>query len=627
MRPSRLAWLLSLPLSYPAAAAATDHARLDDWTLNFSVRPDLTYTETFSQDWTLLTDRGVAANNKDAVTFYPKSQRLELLDAWVKEPDGTVIKVRPDGVFTRPSQAAQNAPGFTEAQTTTVVFPQLHPGSRTHVAWRLTQTAPPLNGLNVWLQPPEESPSRHIAVTIDTPESMDFRTAVRGGFAQETILEGGRRIITAAIENTKGETPEPVSVDASDYAPLFLATSQTSPQEVGAIYARESAKRVAVTPEIAALAEKIAGQKTGLDAARAIYNWVAANIRYVAVYMDANDGWVPHAATAVLRAGYGDCKDHVAIMQALLAARGIESVPALVSYGDSYAKLPLWLPTQYNHAIIYLPQWHRFENPTDPFASFDATDRRMAGKQVVLATKTGALATIPGRTPAANAYEQQAELSLSENGAITGTAHLSFSPGIDSGARRIVAHALSPDELTERFLANTPEGGFGTYTASNPRDLDTPFSIDARWESPHAVPLHEGWGYAALPEGVNFEQISQLRGLLSPKTPPVHDFTAGALSFTWRTTLHLPTGLSVSHLPRDVDVKNPAGSYTAAYRAAGASIEVTRHLVIAKDVFRAKDYAAFDALVQAPLADAREVVGFVPAEQRSAAIGVGVKGE
>ena len=44
-------------------------------------------------------------------------------------------------------------------------------------------------------------------------------------------------------------------------------------------------------------------------------------------------------------------------------------------------------------------------------------------------------------------------------------------------------------------------------------------------------------------------------------------------------------------------------------------IEVTRHLTVQKDVFAPEDYAAFDALIQQPLADAREVVGFGPAAE------------
>jgi transglutaminase-like putative cysteine protease len=596
------------------------HSRLDDWTMRFKVAADLTYTESFSQDWTLLTERGVAQNTRDAVTFHPKSQSLTLVEAWVTQADGTRLTVPADAVFTRPSAAAQDAPGFTASETMTVVFPQLHPGSRTHVAWRLTQNTAPVNGFNVWLQVPVEVSARHIGLTLETPVGLRLHTAFRGRFRDHTSAQGGTRLEQVSIGDTRALNPEPNAVASSDYQPMFLATSLPDEAAIGAIYARQSAAMARPTPEIAALAARIVGGKTGIDAARAIYDWVAADIRYVAVYLNPNDGWVPHDASRVLRAGYGDCKDHVVLMQALLASRGIDAQAALVSYGEAYSPLPAWLPTQYNHAIIYLPQWRRFANPTDPFASFDASDRLLAGKQAVLATEHGAVAMIPQRRSADDTYRVDAIMDLAEDGTVTGHAILALSASIDSASRRMVAHALSPEDLAERLLADTPEGGFGTVTGSDPRDLDTAFSMLADWQSPHAVALHDGSGFAAIPTGIDIEQPAGLRGLLNPRRRPLHDFTAGALDFTWHIVWRLPAALAVTRLPRDVALANRTGRYEATYRAHGNQIEVTRHLSVLQDVYKPADYPAFEALIEAPIDDAREVVGFAPAEIRRASL-------
>jgi len=287
MRYAVLAWLLPLAAH---AGEPTTHSRLDDWSMHFQVAADLTYTETFSQDWTLLTDRGVSQNSRAAVTFHPKSQTLQLLEAWVVQPDGTRLTVPAEAVFTRPSEAAQDAPGFTASETTSVVFPQLHPGSRTHVAWRLTQKTAPINGFNIWVQAPLEVPATHIGVTVESPAALELHTALRGPFRQAVTIANGVRTQTASIENTVAQDPEPNAVDAADFQPLFLLTSLPNAATMGAIYAKAAADRARPTPEITALAARIAGQRTGLAAARAVYDWVAANIRYVAVYMNPNDG-------------------------------------------------------------------------------------------------------------------------------------------------------------------------------------------------------------------------------------------------------------------------------------------------------------------------------------------------
>jgi hypothetical protein len=176
----------------------------------------------------------------------------------------------------------------------------------------------------------------------------------------------------------------------------------------------------------------------------------------------------------------------------------------------------------------------------------------------------------------------------------------------------MMANALSPQDLAERLLEETPEGGFGSMTSSNPRDLDTPFVMRAEWTSPHAIALHGGVGYAAVPAGIDIEQPAALRSLLSPKHAPVHNFTAGAFDFSWHVVLRLPAAISVARLPADVDLANAAGRYVATYRLAGGRVEVSRHLTVARDVFAPGDYAAFDALIEAPLSDAREVIGFAP---------------
>jgi transglutaminase-like putative cysteine protease len=610
--------LLLAALALPRPAVAEPPAlRRELWAVDVKVNADLTYSETIEQEYSFPAKAGIRLADRDYVPFYPESQSLELVEAYVIQPDGTRIPVPEAARFTRPSHAAQDTPGFTGSETTTVLFPQLREGSRTHVVWRLSQRRPSVLGFNLAVRPLLEWPTTHMRVRIDAPAELALRWGERGGFVVTDRVADGRRVIEARIDDVAAEEPERDMVASSDFLPVFAATTLASAEALGAIYHRQSAQKAVVTPEIAAAAARIAGDRTGLEAARAIHDWIASNIRYVAVYLDPNDGWVPHSAADVLAAGYGDCKDHVVLMQALLAARGIRSEAALVDLGDAYRPLPLWVPGQFNHAILHLSAWDRYLNPTNPFATFDSAERRLAGKQVVLATEHGGVAATRPRDPAQDRYQLDSEMTLSEDGTVRGIAHIAFSPTIDSHARRMVAEALSPGELTSRLLGDTPEGGYGTLASTDPRDLEHPFAIEARWVSPHGVPLDNGEGFAPVPVGVDLEPVAQLRGMLNQAHPPRHDFTAGALDFTWRTVLKLPAGLAVLSLPPDVAVHNAAGSYTAAYERIPDGLRVTRHLVIARDGFPAAAYPEFEALIYAPLDDARRVIGFGPSSARN----------
>lgn len=589
------------------------HARLAHLWRDYRVNPDLTYTETITVDTEVVTKHGIAETERSALTFYPKSQRLEVVEAWVDEPDGTRLPVPEAARFTRPSEAAQNAPGFTSAMTTTLLYPQVHEGSRTHIVWRLTQTTPALLGFNAELAVPLEMPMDDARVTIVAPADLPLQWRQRGGFAVTDRRQGEVRTIEARIADTHAEEAERAMVDPSDFVPLFLATTLPDLRSIGALYYRQSRDKAVVTPEIAALAHRVAGDRTGLAAARAVYDWVAGNIRYVAVYLDPNDGWVPHVAADVLRNGYGDCKDHVVLMEAMLSALGIRAEAALIDEGTRTQDLPLWVP-QFNHVIAYLPDLHVFANPTNPYARFDSLDRMLAGKTVVLATAAGEVSHTPPQRPDDNRYRLDSHIAISADGTIAGTATIVPSANLESAARAAITQESSREDVAERVLAASVEGGFGSYTTSDPRDLTAPFELHGTWDSPHGITFDGREAFFAVPPGLDLGPPSRLRALLSNDGPRRHALLASAGESDWRVTIALPPGLAVTRLPQDVRFENAAGSYTAHYERDGAEVKVARHMVVARSLFAAAEYADLEALVYAALADTRAVIGLARTE-------------
>lgn len=608
----------ALPCAAVQAAQPVMHARLDRLERHYEVRPDLSYVETTDIDYTLMSARGIRERERSTNSFYPASQSLEAVEAWVDEPDGSRIVVGKDGQFTRPSEAAEDAPGFTGSQTTTILYPQLREGSRTHVRWRLTQKTPPLLGFEVWAQPPLETALTLGRVTIDAPADVDLHWSARGGFEVSERSAGGIRHVVATIHGVAAEAAEGNMVAASDFQPLFLATSLPRLQDLGAVYWRQSHDRAVVTPAVAALATKLAQGRTGEPAARAIYDWVAANIRYVAVYLDPNDGWVPHEAAAVLKVGYGDCKDHVVLMQALLSAVGIRAEAAMVDWGNRTTDAPLWVP-QYNHAIVYLPDYDRYLNPTNPYASYGSLDRRLAGKTAVLASPTGAVGRTPASQPTDQHYVDETRVTVEADGTVAGISNLSMTGNLESMMRALVVQSFSTGNLAERLLAATPEGGFGTFSTTGPRDLETPFAMVGTWRSPHAVATGSHGIFMTVPVGLDVNPPSRLRQFLSPDGRRQHAMVAAASQSEWRTTVSLPAGMTVERLPDDVALSNGAGRYVAHYERNGRDVVADRRLTINRDVFQAASYPDLEALLYAPLSDARAILQISRDKQQTAA--------
>lgn len=614
-RPIRLP-LLAVLLLFPLLASAepVEHGRIDKAIDAYTINRDLTYTRVITEDMTILTDRGLSMLDRSAETFYPERQTLDLVEAWVEEPDGERVPVEKTGIFTRPSAATQSAPGFVNSLTTTVLFPRLTRGAHTHIVWRLTQKSPGLLGFNVyninnfqWRTVTDET-------HIDIPADVPLLWHARGGFTVEDRTVDGIRHIAARVQNTAPRQEEPSAVDQLDFMPLFLATSQARLEDAGDAVDRASAGRATPTPEIEALAAQIVGDRTGLDAARAIHAWVTENIRYVAVYLNEDDGWVPHAAAEVLKNGYGDCKDYVVLSRALLAARGIEARMAVIDWGKRYTDLPLGMPF-FNHAILYLPAWDRYVNPTDRHARFDALDQRLSGKQVLVIDKNSRIARTPASTPEANRYRYVARVTLTADGTAEGAARYEFAPVQEIAVRSRLSASASLSDMARTWLAYTPEGGFGDFTTSDPRDLTQPLTLSSVWRSPRVVNAQGNGLYLRVPVGLDLAPAVWERLKLSANGQRQTPLAADIRDSGWETTLVLPAGMTVGTLPPDADVTTSVGRYEARYRREGRDIVVWRNLIVSRQVVEPADYPDFERLVHAPAADARAVIWLVPSAE------------
>ena len=111
---------------------------------------------------------------------------------------------------------------------------------------------------------------------------------------------------------------------------------------------------------------------------RAVAHYVRDNIRYVAVEMGAGR-FQPRAVATTLANRYGDCKDKVALVRAMLALVGIPSEAAGALAGESVdPDFPS--PFQFNHVIIAIPitavpDLLPYPNATvDGWLYFDPTD-------------------------------------------------------------------------------------------------------------------------------------------------------------------------------------------------------------------------------------------------------------
>ncbi len=578
--------------------------RIDLLKKEYVVSRDNTYKATLLQEITVLTEEGVSQVQQLSQTFFPESQDLVLIEARVIDPEGSVVDVPAESIFTSDSGTPQGVPGFNSSRTTTVIFPRLRPGCRIVVKWEIVQKSVPLMGVNIVEILPFDISVERSVVRIVLPADKSFKWRERGGFVVGDELKNSHRIITAVFNGHGRGRVEPAMIPAINICPAFCASTFSGWEEIGRLCCKAFREKTGVTPEVAALAAEVVGDGKGLAAARALYYWVARNIHYVSIRMDASSGYVPHDSSDIIRNGYGDCKDQVALMLALFKTQNIKALPALVSWGDFYQPLPTAVTHQFNHVVLYLPDSDIYLNPTSPYSAFGELDNGLYGQFVVLASEHGEVGTIPPLRPEDNRYSMRSEIIIDSAGVIHGNNVIECQGPVRSDARRLFLGADSSDSVADSVLAQTRYGGFGSIELGELNSLELPVVLRGSWRSPHAFNMKDVVSFNT-PVGIDLKKAHFLYGLTT-KGRRRYPVLLDPMSIEWQYEISLPEGYDLRIIPDNVDFVNEAGSYKAFYRQDNdKKITVLRKFIIDRGVYSAAEYSEFLELIYQPITDFR----------------------
>ncbi len=373
-------------------------------------------------------------------------------------------------------------------------------------------------------------------------------------------------------------------------------------QSVSAWQAGYADAAAQVTPSITDKSAELSRQsKTELDRIRAIAAFVQQT-NYVAVDLNLmhGGGYIPRPAAQVLAKNYGDCKDKVALMRALLKAAGIDSYQVVIHAGDRRFVRPEWpSPMQFNHAIVAVrvssatnlptvldhPKLGRLLifDPTDPVTPVGDLPREEQGSYaLVLAGSDGDLVKAPQLPPGDDRIERAVVVDWNGNGV---SAHmLTKYFGQSGSSMRYAARQDGVDEL-KRGLERSYSRRLGSVT------LDKIAPVD------HA---DEGRMELAVDFGVRqFGQLMQGRmlllrpGMLVPDPDYIFQnkdrqlpVKLSARSRRDSVTIKLPQGFTVDEMPDRVEIAGAYGTYRASWKTANDSVVFEQSLEV-KDAIAA----------------------------------------
>jgi hypothetical protein len=572
------------PAPGPPAPATTDPDRNSPaYTASvdtrLTVRPDLTAVATNTVRYKILRESAIRTLGQQNLSYVESLSALEVIEAYTEKRDGRKIAVDQGHILTRDAATGLNAVYQRDAMVKTLIFPDVEVGDTLVYVTKVNKNDKRFPGHFNHQQIFSRSvPYETSQLTVDAPRSLGLRVHVRGdGLAHETIEAGEDRRHKFSYRPEAWRLEEPGAVSIWDREPQLVITTFKDPSELGASYWSSMKDQDAVDAGILALAEEITkGIGDRRAQAVAIDRWVKTNIRYVLVFLGSG-GITPNPAQAVLKNKFGDCKDHVVLMGALLRAKAIASEQVLINVGSAY-RLPE-LPTPFfNHVMLYLPEFDLYTDPTASQAAFGILPQNSYDKPVLhISSAGGRLARTPPMRPADHVTIAKTTATIGADGVVKGTTRQTatgiFAASARSRATQI--QTLGREKFAETMLRTLGRPGTGIFEPAIPSDLSEPYSVQGEFSLHEKlqVPLS---GARDIPIGMPIHGRPGV-GLLGQRLAGRQtDFVCYAGKQVEEIELTFAEGLPLPKAPREASIGNKYFSYQSSYAIKGRTLTVRR---------------------------------------------------
>ncbi|HEX4157130.1 MAG TPA: TonB family protein [Rhizomicrobium sp.] len=527
----------------------------------------------------------VMALGQISIPYVTANQTLEIAEAYTRKADGTKIPVDVSAIYDQLPPGTPGAPMITDLHVKTIVFPQFAVGDTAVYTAKLVTNHAIFPG-QYW---GGDAFLKQVAFddaeeTLTAPRDLPLHVE-NHGVAFEKSQKDGQTVYRWRYSAPASAVADFDSVHPLAHLPHYFVSTFPDYAALGRAYAQAAAPASAVTPTIKALADKITkGVSDRRAVARALYEWVAGHIRYVAIELG-KGSLVPHPADAVLANGYGDCKDHVALLAALLRAEGITSESVLLNALSDYDLAGVASFAGLDHVITYVPDLDLYLDSTGNVASFGVLPFNEYGKPAVFASETSPrLGKIPVLPPGLASENTKTVSHLSRDGVLTGTTTTTASGpyAIQLRTLALAVQAIGPEAAAKRLLELHGFGGnsTGSLEMSSPTELADSYTITGTFKADDWSSEAAGTKRFYLPGGMRLLDVSgdglmgSFFGRSAAKPDEETPCYNGAASED--ISLEAPAGERFSGIPSDTHVQTANIRFDAHWTLDGQTLSVHR---------------------------------------------------
>lgn len=543
-----LAYLLSPSFSEGAYDEYKKAPGIRQSSLHIIVHKDGTVKATAKDDVFIQHEKGVEKFGVSVDHYEPGRERFTILRMGTRNGKTDTVTL-PENIEDKP--LASDTTGFDEVRQVTAVFPAVSVGSTLYRESRHEIYRPALPGVfGVHLRYVSDAAIEKDETTIESELPLYWKVHDPWGVLHvQHETRGTLRVLQIKLRRPVyfRIIDEVNSVQMTSDKPFVVISSLKNWSELGRRVSElwEAKLHVDLPEPFARMAAELSGLPTDEARIDTLVTLVSKRFRYHGDWRPVDGADVPNTLSEISHRGYGDCKDHTAVVVAVLRKIGMEAYPAFVERADRAPTLSYDLPLldSFNHAVAYVRMTDgriRWIDATNPYRPSTVIPRDIAGRPaLVLAGRQSRLVEIPPEEPDQHGIDERIQLKPMQDGWTAGSLRrtLRGNPAFDTN-RNIVLNKKNyeAEVKTEQMSKGSELRDFRMQTPL-PTTLSRPFELEASfsWEAKDVFYKSGAYDFFVIP-------VPSLVSSLCRVDPPARRSSFDGRAAGTRTTEYLLEG-------------------------------------------------------------------------------------
>jgi transglutaminase-like putative cysteine protease len=519
----------------------------------------------------ILNERGKEAFSEIHIDYDSTYEKVELEYARTIKPDGTIAEVGSRHI--RDVSEYLNFPLYSNARVYIISFPDLVEGASIEYKLKIyrhqlinkkdyitsypVQASEPIIAENFSIELPKD---KVLNIKALNDKYNDF-----GANLKPQIQPQDDRITYSwQFKDIPQIIPESNMPSGTQINPVILISTFSNWQDIYNWWwalAKDKIKAdAAIKDKVNQLTKDLVSEEAKI---RAVYNFCAQKIRYVAVeYGQA--GYEPHNASDIFRYKYGDCKDQAILLVTMLKEAGLTAWPVLISTKEYYNLNADFPSVFFNHCIaaVSLKDKIVFLDPTAQTCAFGDLPGDDQARKVLIFKEDGyEIQDTPLYLSQHNLIRQSLNIKVNPDETISAKKDI-FSYGIYDQAQRFWLLYTQPELIEQTLKEKIQETSIGatlqSYDIKNLGDLNTPVILNYEFKGPEYFTVAGSLRIMPQLAGTDVALVAQ-----DKRKYPI-DF---AILDTKETVLEIeiPDNFFIKYLPQNLTQESPWLNFKVEY--------------------------------------------------------------